>query len=83
MDPGADNALAIILALNSPEIEVLGITTVFGNVDIDKTIRNTLRILYFIDRPDVSVYKGTYKPIINRLQTAEIMHGVDGFVASF
>ena len=78
MDPGIDDALAIILALNSPEVEVLGITTVSGNVDVDKTTRNALRILYFIDRLDIPVYKGIYKPIINRLQTAEIMHGIDG-----
>ena len=78
MDPGIDDALAIMLALNSPEVEVLGITTVSGNVGIEKTTRNALRILHFIDKLDVPVYRGAYKPIINTPQEAEIVHGTDG-----
>lgn len=78
MDPGVDDALAIILALESQEFDVLGITTVSGNVDVDKTTRNALRILNFMDRLDIPVYKGAYKPMINSIQAVEEIHGSDG-----
>ncbi len=77
-DPGVDDALAILLALNSPEVELLGITTVAGNVNVEKTSRNTLRILNFVNRLDIPVYRGMHKPIINELSTAEFVHGDDG-----
>ena len=77
-DPGIDDALAIILAINSPEIELMGITTTYGNVEIEKAVRNTFRILNFLGRLDVPVYKGAYKPIIEEPHPIEAIHGSDG-----
>ena len=48
VDPGIDDAIAIILACNSPEIEILGVTTVAGNVSIEKATRNALRMLEYV-----------------------------------
>jgi inosine-uridine nucleoside N-ribohydrolase len=78
MDPGIDDALAIMLALNSPELEVLGITTVSGNVHVGKTSLNALKILETIGRHDVPVYRGADKPLARDLVTAEWVHGEDG-----
>ncbi len=77
-DPGIDDALAIILAINSPEIELMGITTTYGNVEIEKAVRNTFRVLNFLDRLDVPVYRGAYKPIIEEPHPIEAIHGSDG-----
>ncbi len=77
-DPGIDDALAIILALNSPEIELVGITTVCGNVYVDRAVKNVYRILRFMDRMDIPVYRGAYKPIINEPNVIEDIHGTDG-----
>ncbi len=78
VDTGIDDAVAIILAARSPEIELRGITTVAGNVDVNKTTRNTLRILEFLGREDISVARGMSKPIIGELKTSEFIHGKDG-----
>ena len=78
IDPGIDDALAIILALNSPELDVMGITTVCGNTTIDMVVNNVFRILNFIDRLDIPVYKGAYKPIVNQLIMLNDIHGTDG-----
>ena len=78
MDPGIDDALALILALNSPEIEVIGITTTFGNVPLDKATKNVFRILGLLDRLDIPVYKGAYRPIMGHVDYALDIHGDDG-----
>lgn len=78
MDPGIDDALAIILACNSPELEVLGITIVSGNVHADKGAINALRTLESIDGMNVPVYIGQKKPLLRELLTAEEIHGSDG-----
>src|SRR5690349_1056140 len=54
-DPGHDDALAIVLALASPELDVRGITTVGGNAGVANTTRNALRVLTLLERPDVPV----------------------------
>ncbi len=77
-DPGIDDALAITLLLNSPEIEVLAITTVAGNTTVDKTTRNALRVLEVLKRRDVPVARGSEKPLIRELVTGEVYHGSDG-----
>lgn len=61
-DPGVDDLLAIALALVSPEIEVVGLTTVFGNVDIDRATANALYILEVMGRTDIPVVKGATHP---------------------
>ncbi|MEM1947002.1 MAG: nucleoside hydrolase [Candidatus Caldarchaeum sp.] len=78
MDPGVDDALAIMLALNSPELQVLGITTVSGNVHVDKTSTNALRVLDVLGIDDIPVYRGASRPLFKKLETAEWVHGEDG-----
>ena len=78
-DPGHDDAFAILLALASPrELEVLGITTVAGNVPLEKTTYNALRLRELARAPHIPVYRGCARPLVNRLVTAEYVHGESG-----
>jgi purine nucleosidase len=77
-DPGQDDAVAILLALASPEIEVLGITSVAGNVPLPLTTRNALKILELAGRRDVPVYAGAAAPLVRPQVTAEYVHGSTG-----
>lgn len=77
-DPGQDDAVAILLALASPEIEVLGITAVAGNVPLALTEINARKICELAGRPDVKVYSGAIRPMVRRLVTAEHVHGRTG-----
>lgn len=82
-DPGIDDSLAIMLALNSEELDVLGITIVSGNVHGEKGAKNALKILKKINRLDVNVYIGEVNPIKRELITAEDTHGEDGLGETF
>mgnify|MGYP001431432413 CR=1 FL=1 len=77
-DPGQDDAAAIFLALGSPELEVLGITTVAGNVPLALTAKNARIICEMAGRPDVRVFAGADKPLVRALVTAEHVHGKTG-----
>ena len=78
-DPGHDDAIAILLALSSPkEIECLGITVCAGNVPIELTAKNALRILSLIENKIVPVFRGCPKPLVTKLVTAEHVHGESG-----
>ena len=77
-DPGQDDAVAILLALASPELEVMGIVALAGNVPLDHTVPNAGRILALAGRPDVPVYAGAVRPLVRRLVTAEHVHGKTG-----
>jgi len=77
-DPGQDDAVAILLALASPEIEVLGITTVAGNVPLPLTTRNALRIVELAGRTEVPVHAGAAGPLARPPVTAEAVHGITG-----
>ncbi|WLR92840.1 nucleoside hydrolase [Shinella zoogloeoides] len=77
-DPGQDDAAAIMLALGSPELDILGITTVAGNVPLSRTSTNARIILEFCSRPDVKVFAGADRPIARPLVTAEHVHGKTG-----
>lgn len=78
-DPGQDDAVAILLALGSPEeLEVLGITAVAGNVGLAQNARNTLQIVELSGRTDIKVYAGCAGPFRRRLVTAEHVHGKTG-----
>ena len=77
-DPGQDDAAAIMLALGSPELEILGITTVAGNVPLSRTSTNARIILEFCSRPEVKVFAGADRPIARPLVTAEHVHGKTG-----
>ena len=77
-DPGIDDALAILYALNSPKTILQGITTVAGNVTIDKTTKNALNLLEMAERSEIPVAKGAAKPLLRELRQAEEFHGPDG-----
>ncbi len=78
-DPGQDDAVAILLALASPdEIEVLGITAVAGNVPLALTARNARIVCELAGRPDVKVFAGCDRPLGRKLVTAEHVHGKTG-----
>jgi purine nucleosidase len=77
-DPGQDDAVAILLALASPEIEILGITAVAGNVPLALTEVNARKICELAGRPDIKVYSGAIRPILRTLVTAEHVHGRTG-----
>ena len=77
-DPGQDDAIAILAALASPEIEVLGICTVAGNVPLALTTRNALKICELAGRTDMPVHAGAAAPLRRPLVTAEEVHGETG-----
>lgn len=77
-DPGQDDALAILLALGSPELEVLGITCVAGNVPLPLTVRNAQLVCELAGRRDVKIFAGCERPMVRDLVTAEMVHGETG-----
>ncbi|MEI4473984.1 nucleoside hydrolase [Frigidibacter sp. MR17.24] len=77
-DPGQDDAFAILLALASPEIELLGITTVAGNVPLSRTTENARKICELAGRTDVAIHPGCDRPMRGALVTAEHVHGKTG-----
>lgn len=78
-DPGADDALALILALRSPELQIEAITTVSGNVPVEQATKNVLRVLNLLDpKPRPIVAKGAAQPLKKPLVTAQEVHGADG-----
>lgn len=82
-DPGIDDSLAIMLALNSPEVEVLGITIVAGNSPVELGFKNAKRVLDFLGRLDVPVYLGADRPRVREYVNALDTHGADGLGESF
>lgn len=77
-DPGVDDAMAIQFAFNSPELEILGLTTVFGNAHVDVTTSNTLRLVE-LGGHNYAVAKGADRPIRGEFTSgAAIVHGEDG-----
>jgi pyrimidine-specific ribonucleoside hydrolase len=77
-DPGHDDAIAILLALASPELELIGVTTVAGNQTLDKTTRNALVTLEIAGRSDIPVAVGAATPLRRELRTAAYVHGETG-----
>ncbi len=77
-DPGHDDAIALILALASPELKVLAVTTSAGNQTPDKTLNNALRILTLLGRDDIPVAAGAPKPLARELIVADNVHGESG-----
>src|SRR5256886_5769088 len=77
-DPGHDDAIALLLALASPEVELLGVTTVHGNQTLEKTTANALRVLEFAGRGDVPVAAGADRPLARELFVASYVHGETG-----
>ena len=77
-DPGQDDALAILLALGSPELDVLGITCIAGNVPLPLTIRNAQLVCELAGRRDIKIFAGCGRPMVRDLVTAEAVHGQTG-----
>ena len=78
VDPGVDDALAILMALHSPELELIGLTTTSGNVALDPATENALKVLELAGRPDIPVYMGAAKPLAGEPRHAYEIHGPDG-----
>lgn len=78
-DPGIDDAVALLVATASPEIDLLGVTTVSGNVGLERTTRNALAVLDAVGRGDVPVAAGAGRPLVRAAaRAAEHVHGEDG-----
>jgi inosine-uridine nucleoside N-ribohydrolase len=77
-DPGHDDAIALLLALASPEVKLLGVTTVAGNQTLEKTTRNAIRVLDHVGRADIPVAAGASRPLVQELAVAAEVHGDSG-----
>jgi inosine-uridine nucleoside N-ribohydrolase len=77
-DPGHDDAIALLLALASPELELVGVTTVSGNQTLEKTTANALRVLEFVGRGDMPVAAGAERPLVRERYVAAYVHGETG-----
>jgi inosine-uridine nucleoside N-ribohydrolase len=77
-DCGVDDAVAIMMALASPELQVLGLTTVNGNVGVGQVTENVLRLLPFLGRGEIPIYRGASRPLIAQQQHAAGVHGSNG-----
>jgi inosine-uridine nucleoside N-ribohydrolase len=77
-DPGHDDAIALLLALASPELELRGVTTVSGNQTVEKTTANALKVLELAGRTDVPVAAGADRPLVRERFVADYVHGESG-----
>ncbi len=77
-DPGHDDAIALLLALASPELELLGVTTVAGNQTLEKTTANAIRVLEFAGRAEIPVAAGADRPLVREQFVAAYVHGETG-----
>jgi inosine-uridine nucleoside N-ribohydrolase len=77
-DPGVDDALALLLAMRSPELKIEAITPVAGNVPLELTLPNALRLIEIAGRKDIPVAAGARTPLVRRLVTATYAHGENG-----
>ncbi|MGA8308389.1 MAG: nucleoside hydrolase [Terriglobales bacterium] len=77
-DPGVDDALALLLAMRSPELKIEAITAVAGNVPLELTLPNALRMVEISGRTDIPVAAGAKAPLLRRLVTAAYAHGENG-----
>jgi inosine-uridine nucleoside N-ribohydrolase len=77
-DPGHDDAIALLLALGSPELELRGVTTVAGNQTLEKTTANAIRVLEFVGRDEIPVAAGADRPLVRDPYVAAYVHGETG-----
>ncbi|HKG43159.1 MAG TPA: nucleoside hydrolase [Gaiellaceae bacterium] len=77
-DPGHDDAIALLLALGSEELQLRGVTTVAGNQTLEKTTANAIRVLELVDRGDVPVAAGADRPLVREPRVAANVHGETG-----
>jgi inosine-uridine nucleoside N-ribohydrolase len=78
VDTGVDDAIAIALATRLAELDLIGVTTVAGNVDVEKTTENSLRVLAMLGRSDIPVYRGMSRPLARAYHDASEFHGASG-----
>jgi inosine-uridine nucleoside N-ribohydrolase len=78
VDPGIDDALAVLMALGNDDVDVVGLTTVMGNTTVENTTTNALALLEFAGRTDVPVARGAGRPFADELVMAEYVHGPGG-----
>jgi purine nucleosidase len=78
-DPGVDDALAILMAFNDPRHDVVGLTVAAGNVGLQHTVRNALKLCDVAGRDDVPVFPGCAAPLLHAAPDAAYVHGQDGF----
>lgn len=81
-DPGTDDAFALLLAMRSPELKIEAITAVSGNVPLELTLPNALRMVEIASRTDIPVAAGAKVPLVRRLVTAEYAHGNNGLAGT-
>src|SRR5437763_9198594 len=77
-DPGHDDAVALLLALGSPEVQLLGVTTVAGNQTLDKTTANAIRVLDHVGFAELPVSAGADRPLVRARHVAADVHGESG-----
>ena len=77
-DPGHDDAMALLLALASPELEVVAVTTVAGNASLEKVTKNALKVLDVAGRADIPVAAGAERALLHPARTADEVHGGPG-----
>ncbi|KAJ8754167.1 hypothetical protein K2173_002066 [Erythroxylum novogranatense] len=78
-DPGIDDSMAILMAFQSPELEIIGLTTIFGNVSTEDATKNALLLCEIAGHPDVPVAEGSPEPLKGgRPRVADFVHGSDG-----
>ena len=82
MDPGVDDALAMLMAIHSPELEIIGLSTVSGNVTLEQTTENALKVFELAGRADIPVFMGAPRPLQREPVYAYEVHGHDGLGAS-
>ena len=79
VDTGIDDALALSYAVHSPELEILGVTTTFGNITVEEATRNTLQILELLGASQIPVFPGASRPLFRELkEKAKLFHGENG-----
>ncbi|MDP9370832.1 MAG: nucleoside hydrolase [Chloroflexota bacterium] len=78
VDTGIDDALALALAVASPHVELVAVTTLAGNVDVERTTANTLAVLDWLGATDVPIHRGASRPLVRPHQDAAFVHGTDG-----
>jgi len=78
-DPGVDDALALLMAFNAPDHQLVGLTIAAGNVGLEHTVRNALKLCEIAGREDVPVYAGCADPLLHPAADAAYVHGRDGF----
>jgi purine nucleosidase len=78
-DPGVDDALALLMAFSDPDHDVIGLTVVAGNVGLEHTVANALKLCEVAGREDIPVFPGCDRPLLHAADDAAFVHGTDGF----